>query len=292
MKKYSIYILSFISIIFCMSGSALALPGEGVEEEVDIGRDELMHPLRNVENEGTLYRIDSRPYEEIFQHGFQAHGYNDNLQDHLTSRSCTYPASGNIAQPNTAFISVSASSDWSERYVLGLMNPDRLTVNRYRIRSSNNIYQMTRTLNAYDPTYNSGLDTAGAQSEWIAYRYIPREDIIGVDVYTQRGSRIYRSFHSNSHYVDRVPVVTMIPYAPTSTASPPNNHTTFLSSLVPLVTACFDPALYSCSGSQGSRALDEKECKKEQSKIRVLSNELRFNNTLYGINNTILSIIN
>lgn len=193
-----------------------------------------------------IYRIDSRPPEEIFEHGFRAWGTNTNFFRHILG----YSLGGDLSESEgSAFISASDSPDSSLRFFGGMLNEpgDPLEYYLYEIRADNTVYSALRTASFYQQRINTGLvdfqdetdmetmiDAVDSifgefayQREWFSVGPIPRErvrsawriDSVPIDPHHIRHQRsvyytprINEPEELNTHYVDGNTYANELPY--------------------------------------------------------------------------------
>lgn len=142
-----------------------------------------------------IYRIDSRPPEEIFNHGFRPWGSNNNFFHHILG----YSLGDEIPEDRrSGIISASDSPDSSLRFFGGMLNNpfEGLQYYLYEIRADENVYSAQRTASFYQQRIRTGLinfeegdlETAidavdsiyrefAYQREWFNVGPIPRERI-------------------------------------------------------------------------------------------------------------------
>ncbi len=153
-------------------------------------------PNRNLQGSPKLiYRVDSRPPQEVFEHGFTPWGQNPDFFEHVLG----YSLGDDIPQERrSGLISASDSPDSSVRFFGGLMvNPfDRLEYYLYEIRADETVYSAQRTASFYQQRIHTGqvefvqgdMDTAidavdaimgdfAYQREWFSVGPIPRERV-------------------------------------------------------------------------------------------------------------------
>ncbi len=125
-----------------------------------------------------VYRVDSRPPDEIFRDGFRSHGANRNLQQHIRGDSCA------AGSRDSAFIATTSSL--SETYSIARQyysgSRFRGTLYRYRIRANNIFYSIQPSVNYLT---SRGVTFSGfeevmmrEQNEIIALEHIPIENIV------------------------------------------------------------------------------------------------------------------
>ena len=187
------------------------------------------------QDRGWFFRVDTRPPEEIFLNGFVSLGDNDNVKDHSRGVSCFH------SLRNSAFISVSTDSLYAASYARRVVASTGRPAYVYIIRSTLNFYRMSSTLRYY--AYQAGIPNAETQSEWIAYRNIAPELILGVRRYIDENTP---PVIFNSNYVYIRPQLNEQPYHQYRQQSEPG--------YLPLssdssVGACFLSSLF-CSSPQ------------------------------------------
>ncbi|HBB3216873.1 TPA: pertussis toxin-like subunit ArtA [Escherichia coli] len=125
-----------------------------------------------------VYRVDSRPPEEIFRDGFRSHGFNRNLQQHLRGDSCA------AGSRDSAFIATTTSLietyNIARQYYSSSGFHGRLY--RYRIRANNIFYPIQPSVNYLT---QRGVTFSGferimmrEQNEIVAVEHIPSENIV------------------------------------------------------------------------------------------------------------------
>ncbi len=127
-----------------------------------------------------LYRVDTRPPEEIFingSQGFNARGANYNLSMHVSGATASINGSG-----STGLISVTDNLTWANSYArrlldwnlaeLGLESRD---VYIYQIAQTRGFYNVQRSLQENDPNIVSSI----RQGEWVVENTIPQNLIMG-----------------------------------------------------------------------------------------------------------------
>ncbi len=125
-----------------------------------------------------VYRVDSRPPDEIFRDGFRSHGNNRNLQQHLRGDSCA------AGSRDSAFIATTTSLietyNIARQYYSSSGFYGRLY--RYRIRANNIFYSLHSSVNYLT---QRGVTFSGfeqimmrEQNEIVAIEHIPSENIV------------------------------------------------------------------------------------------------------------------
>lgn len=165
-----------------------------------------MNPLLSFavehENSGWFFRVDTRPPEEIFLNGFISLGGDDNVRDHSRGVSCFH------SHRNSAFISVSTDPQYAASYARRMVASTGRSVYVYVIRSTTNFYRMSSTLRYNN--YQTGIQNAEAQSEWVAYRSIPSDIIQGAREYVNETTP---AVIPNENYIDIRPQINELPYS-------------------------------------------------------------------------------
>lgn len=197
------------------------------------------------ENNGVLFRVDTRGPDDIFHNGFTSFGENDNVREHSRGRSCAG------REQNSAFISVSADPVYTANYARRLYQLTGSEVYVYLIRSTRDMYNMSASLEAVG--YSAGIQDAIRQSEWIAHRYIPATTIIGVRIY---GDSPPPPVIHNPQLSNESQVINSSPYISLGASIPP--ILPVYASTRPLVTACM-AAMTSCFSSRDS--LSKSQCR-------------------------------
>ncbi len=197
----------------------------------------------------TVYRYDSRNYEDVFQNGFTSWGGNDNILEHLTGRSCA-----NSATRNSAFISTSRSETYTRVYLDSRMM-DAFRAQQagegtgdfygyiYHIRADTNFYEAVSSYLSYVETYGEGSASLGAgalatyQSEWLAHRRISGSNIRGVTRIHRNGrtGEVSEQYIPNPGYVESATAGNPGPYR---SARSLRQLLTTLVRLWPYATAC------------------------------------------------------
>ncbi|MDF4024739.1 enterotoxin A family protein [Luteibacter sp. PPL201] len=132
-----------------------------------------------------FYRMDTRPPEEIFQHGFAPSGRHPSVFQHVVGQTCQPGAR------TTGFVAVSANESFAIAW--GRENqPEGSTFYVYRIRSSEHFYNAAQSLfYARRQTNEMAYEMAGwiflAEAEWITPRPIPPVDVVEAAQYVSRG---------------------------------------------------------------------------------------------------------
>ncbi len=128
-----------------------------------------------------LYRVDTRPPEEIFlngSQGFVARGNNHQLSMHVSGHSASINGVG-----DTGLISATDNLGWANQYSRRLLDWNLAEVgieNRdvyiYQIAQTRSFFNVQRSLQPDDPNINSSI----RQGEWVIENRIPSHLIIGV----------------------------------------------------------------------------------------------------------------
>ncbi|MEE8658662.1 hypothetical protein CGLAMM_02030 [Acetobacteraceae bacterium EV16G] len=129
----------------------------------------------DVPNKGTVFRVDTRPPDEIFRDGFRSWGDDDNVRDHSTGASCYNH------RRESAFVAVTTDPEYAGQYARRLAEQMEGTAYVYIITSRDNMYNFFETLRLAG--YQTGLGMAERQSEWIAVGSIAANTISGVRAY-------------------------------------------------------------------------------------------------------------
>jgi len=132
-----------------------------------------------------FYRMDTRPPEEVFQHGFMPSGNDPSLFRHVIGQTCQ-PGS-----QTSGFVAVSANETFAVNWGRETQ-PQGTRFYVYRIRASESFYNAAQSLfHASRQTNDSIYELAGwvfmAESEWVTPIGIPAEDIVGAAEYVSRG---------------------------------------------------------------------------------------------------------
>lgn len=192
------------------------------------------------ENKGTLFRVDTRGPDEIFLNGFTSFGDNDSLIDHSRGRGCAG------RDRNSAFISVSSDPVYAANYARRLYSLTGNTAYVYIIRSTENMYNMRRSLE--NISYTVGYQDADTQSEWINHGNIIASDIRGVRAYSGLETP---PVTPNLRFQDNSPIINQEPYIEVNNDVEAIPITSLYANTRPTVTACFAATLYCFSNSKG-----------------------------------------
>ncbi|HAV9405821.1 TPA: pertussis toxin-like subunit ArtA [Escherichia coli] len=200
-----------------------------------------------------VYRVDSRPPNEIFRDGFRSHGANRNLQQHLRGDSCA------AGSRDSAFIATTTSLietyNIARQYYSSSGFHGRLY--RYRIRANNNFYSLQASVNYLT---QRGITFSGfeqimmrEQNEVVAVEHIPSENIVeAVELnYDRFNSRVFDGpGTSNARYLPASTFVNLgiIPGLALPAVSVRDRINAFGS----LISACF--ALKGVRGDGGNRS--------------------------------------
>lgn len=131
-----------------------------------------------------LYRMDTRPHDEVFINGFATLGNNRNLYLYIEGESCF------SGSRDAAFVSTSDSQDFAIEW--GRSNRRGSTFYVYRMIPNERFYNATNSLlNAYDQTrnrvYYNTAHRFAHQREWVSYGNISANQIVDVVEYTSNG---------------------------------------------------------------------------------------------------------
>lgn len=132
-----------------------------------------------------LYRMDTRPPEDIFRNGFTPSGANPSLFQHVVGFTCQ------PGQQTTGLISTSSS----ETFAIGWGRDNQPSGTHffvYRIRSSLRFHSAAQSLfhasrRANDDVYEYAGWRYIGESEWITRQPIPANDIIDATEYVSQG---------------------------------------------------------------------------------------------------------
>jgi hypothetical protein len=141
----------------------------------------LCHAVRAADPPDIVYRVDSRPPEEVFVHGFQAWGNDHNIVAHVNGHTCT----GNTR--TSAFISTMTNYNMvnalAENHLM-----ERLVTYIYSIRADSNFYDAAASVAYYQcyrpssPLSISSIANSRRVREWAAVRRILPENIHSVQI--------------------------------------------------------------------------------------------------------------
>ncbi|HHQ4020353.1 TPA: scabin-related ADP-ribosyltransferase [Pseudomonas aeruginosa] len=153
----------------------------------------------------TVWRIDTRPPSEIFQNGFRSWGTNNNPVAHSTGASCIPDQN-----PDSAFISTTASEDFARAYVNGRADttPDGVQFTIYEIRATDNFYSLPRTLADLDERGVFNIPASARIGptltyEWDAIETIPPSLIRSAITYTVVNRRAQAGdIQINNNYIE------------------------------------------------------------------------------------------
>jgi pertussis toxin subunit 1 len=195
-----------------------------------------------------MFRVDTRDPDAIFKNGFTAFGQNDNLRDHARGTSCTQ------RDANSNFISTSSDPEYAGNYARRLITRHGPPIYVYKIRPTENFYNMERSLAAIG--YEAGIPDARKQSEWVAVNKIEGSQIQAV--------RVYRSeqtppFQLNPRYEERRPDANPGVYKQRTSPAPGNNR--WLVSQDPLVTASLSATMHCYKDMASAEVADPSACR-------------------------------
>ncbi|MBJ7263320.1 MAG: hypothetical protein JHC61_06090 [Burkholderiaceae bacterium] len=146
-----------------------------------------------------VYRVDTRPPDEIFVHGFRAWGNDHNIVAHVNGHTCTGAAR------TSAFVSTMASFHMVDELVASHLR-ERATTYVYSIRADSNFYSAPATVD-YFQSYNplaplslNSLRMSRRVQEWVAVDRIPPQNISSVVARHRNG---VNTFWMNPMYQDR-----------------------------------------------------------------------------------------
>lgn len=159
-----------------------------------------------------VYRVDDRPPEVIFAHGFTAWGGNNNLVAHVTGESCGESVDTD-EPPSSAFISTTTS--WNA--AMNLASLWTITASAtgqvrdtyiYRIRADRFFFNALDSIAHYDalhPADTPSLTPEIARAltraeEWVAWRSIPNSSVSEVWRY-RPGTGLANSSQTNPRYL-------------------------------------------------------------------------------------------
>lgn len=154
-----------------------------------------------------VYRIDSRPPDDIFNNGFSSWGQNNNVFSHISGASCVEQ---DQQQRDSGFISTSANSDWS--MAMTYIRSRQFTnehIYLYRIRADEHFYNAVSSLELYA---RNNPDTVVSEFNYVPARtateYITPHNILSenidmaVDFFTPDGGDTVTNSSTNSNYRD------------------------------------------------------------------------------------------
>ncbi len=187
-----------------------------------------------------VYRVDSRPPDTIFRDGFNSHGDNLNLQQHIRGYSCA------AGSRDSAFIATTTNIDETYSIARQYFSSSTFTgrMYRYRIRADTNYYHLEPSVQYLEqegvPFTPMEHAMMRLQSEVVAVQRIAPENIQEVTelVYDRNTSMVSEgNSSSNSQYENISTVINpgIIPALPTPTTSARQR----LNAFGALLTACF-----------------------------------------------------
>ncbi|MDR5777688.1 MULTISPECIES: hypothetical protein [unclassified Caballeronia] len=124
----------------------------------------------NVSATDFLYRVDSRPPEQIFSSGFESHGDNWDLVQHLNGDSCV------SGSRDSAYVAMTGGVDETRRIARQYYSSSAFhgTLYRYEIRADENYYRLRVSVDylisrgvSFTPIQRLMLDM---QEEYVAHR--------------------------------------------------------------------------------------------------------------------------
>ncbi|WP_429180103.1 scabin-related ADP-ribosyltransferase [Aeromonas salmonicida] len=198
-------------------------------------------------NTGSLFRVDTRSYTEIFSNGLSPFGNNDSVRDHSRGVSCIGRGQ------DSAFISTTSDPEYAGTYARRLVALRNAPVYVYIFDSTARFYNMASSLS--HAGYTAGINDARTQSEWISHGLIPASSIIGVRIYT--GEQTPAMIH-NPNYVSQTPSINNAPYTSDGQYSLPGTANVY-ANLAPLVSACMAATL-SCFNPSGLKRKSGDTC--------------------------------
>lgn len=164
-----------------------------------------------------VWRIDSRPPNEIFRDGMVSWGENMNVYSHLSGESCTEL---NPLERTSGFISTSASQAWSMFYSLSMARHfTGKTVYLYQIRADNTFYNAVSSLRHYQNESPDALITelnyipARNANEYISPLNISPSNIESVLIFVSSdGAETTLTYEANDNYISRSTHASREPY--------------------------------------------------------------------------------
>lgn len=125
-----------------------------------------------------VYRVDTRPPDQIFRDGFSSHGNNRNLEQHMRGDSCAGGSRDSAYIATTSGVDRAASIARTYYSMVGFPGP----LYRYRIRADDNFYNARVSLDSIQQS-EEDLDVrfimmADLQDEYVALNRIPTENIM------------------------------------------------------------------------------------------------------------------
>ena len=196
-----------------------------------------------------VYRVDTRPYSDIFTNGFNTLGDNTNIGEHAKGTTCLQGSA------DSQFISTSTDNSYTNIYARRLLsqrdpNTPSQPIYVYIIRPTRFFFNMANSLRYSSthghPSHANSIPTAQSQSEWITDRRIDGSMIYGVRIYRDISGQ--SSFIPNPNYISETQEVNSGPYIPTRDTDEDSNERWYVSNN-PRVTACFSATL-NCFKSQ------------------------------------------
>lgn len=150
----------------------------------------------------TVWRVDTRSHEEIFNNGFYSSGVNNNLIEHLSGRSCHN--TGNV-RGSSAFISTTADRRFAHEYAERILRhresrgEPNMVVNVYQIRATHNMYSAHQSLDFFlsqqghqtQPEVLRVMRFSSHLSEWMAFLRIGPNQISSVTQYYLHSGSIH-----------------------------------------------------------------------------------------------------
>lgn len=152
---------------------------------------------RNNEPPKTVYRMDTRPPEVIFENGFENWGDETSLFEHVEGISM-----GLTDGTGSAYVSTTSDLNYALNFARAV-RPNVFYI--YEIRASNNFYSIYESFNEYaniEAGYYAIRDNFESSNEYVAYRGIPNQQIIRATEYTMNGDNVssVRSLENNNYY--------------------------------------------------------------------------------------------
>ncbi|WP_226470623.1 enterotoxin A family protein [Luteimonas panaciterrae] len=200
-----------------------------------------------------LYRVDTRPPEEVFNSngGFSPLGTNRSLVAHVRGNTCMQ---GNAT---TGYVSVSSDPVWASNYARRLYSQlNGRTVYVYIIRQTNNFYNAARVLSNILVPDHPYMQSAQSQSEWVTSVPVTPDSIYGVREFSERAvdPNYTPPIRRNSVYRDEPSSVNNGTFTPEE--YPPHyGRQPHVVSRTPLVGACLSATL-SCISRPGTKKRD------------------------------------
>jgi len=188
-----------------------------------------------------VYRMDSRPPEDIFINGFSSWGENDNVFSHITGASCVEQ---DQQHRDSGFISTSANREWAMAmtYIRSRQFTDE-NIYYYRIRADGNFYNAESSLELYarnnPDTVVSEFNYLPARTatEYITPNNIPVENIdMVITFFTPGGGGdAITTSSTNPNYRDANTHASTEPYGGTSDTT---RHRFTWVRYLPVIGAC------------------------------------------------------